>query len=64
MPFALTEDQNAIQAMAGEFAADRLAPHAAHWDETKHFPVEALREAAALGFAGVYVQEDVGGSGL
>ncbi|MGR4867228.1 acyl-CoA dehydrogenase family protein, partial [Caulobacter sp. LARHSG274] len=42
----------------------RLAPHAAHWDETKHFPVEALREAAALGFAGVYVQEDVGGSGL
>ncbi|MGR4864799.1 acyl-CoA dehydrogenase family protein, partial [Caulobacter sp. LARHSG274] len=64
MDFALTDDQRAILEMASGFAAERLAPHAAHWDETKHFPVEALREAAALGFAGVYVQEDVGGSGL
>jgi alkylation response protein AidB-like acyl-CoA dehydrogenase len=64
MPFALTEDQRAIQAMAGDFAADRLAPHSAHWDETKHFPVDVLREAAALGLAGIYVAEEVGGSGL
>ena len=64
MSFALTEDQNAIQAMASDFAADRLAPHSAHWDETKHFPVEVLREAAALGLAGIYVAEEVGGSGL
>jgi alkylation response protein AidB-like acyl-CoA dehydrogenase len=64
MPFALTEDHRAIQAMARDFAADRLAPNSAHWDETKHFPVEVLREAAALGLAGVYVAEDVGGSAL
>ena len=64
MDFSLNEDQSAIQAMAAAFAADRLAPFSAHWDEAKHFPVDALREAAALGFAGVYVQDDVGGSAL
>ena len=64
MPFDLTEDHRAIQAMASDFAAGRLAPHSALWDETKHFPVDVLREAAALGLAGIYVAEDVGGSGL
>ena len=64
MPFSLTEDHRAIQAMASDFAADRLAPFSAHWDEAKHFPVDVLREAASLGFAGIYVQDDVGGSGL
>jgi alkylation response protein AidB-like acyl-CoA dehydrogenase len=34
------------------------------WDERKHFPVDVLREAASLGMGGVYIQEDVGGSGL
>ena len=50
--------------MAVAFAADRLEPYSALWDETKHFPVDVLRDAAALGLAGVYVAEDVGGSGL
>ena len=31
---------------------------------TKHFPVDVLREAAALGMGGIYIGEDVGGSGL
>ena len=64
MDFSLTDDQRAIQEMALAFARDELAPHAAKWDEESHFPVDVLRQAAALGFAGVYVQEDVGGSGL
>ncbi|HSL36491.1 MAG TPA: acyl-CoA dehydrogenase family protein, partial [Arthrobacter sp.] len=37
---------------------------AAKWDETKHFPVDVLREAGALGMGGIYVQEQFGGSGL
>ena len=41
-----------------------MAPHARDWDEHETFPVEALREAAALGFGGIYVKEDVGGSAL
>ena len=56
MDFALSEDQRAIEDAARAFAAAELAPHSARWDEEKHFPVETLRQAAALGFAGVYVQ--------
>ncbi len=63
-PFALTEDQTAIREMALGFAAETLAPHASRWDEEKHFPVAEMRAAAALGMGGVYIREDVGGSGL
>lgn len=62
--FALTEDQLAIQEMAQNFANDTLAPNAIRWDQEKHFPVAEMREAAALGMGGIYIDEDVGGSGL
>jgi len=62
MDFELNEDQRAIEDAARRFAAERLAPHAAEWDATEHFPVDVLREAAALGFASIYVKADVGGS--
>ena len=64
MDFTLNEDQRAIEDAARVFAAEELAPHSARWDEDKHFPVDVLRKAAGLGFAGLYVQEDVGGSAL
>ena len=64
MDFDLTEDQRAIEDAARAFAAAELAPHSARWDEDKHFPVDVLRKAAELGFAGLYVREDVGGSAL
>ena len=64
MDFALNDDQAAIQAAARTFAAAELAPHSARWDADREFPVQTLRAAAALGFAGLYVREDVGGSGL
>ena len=64
MNFELTEDQRAIQEAAQAFAAAELAPHSARWDEEKHFPVDVIRKAASLGFAGIYVKEDVGGSAL
>ncbi|WP_256461742.1 acyl-CoA dehydrogenase family protein [Acuticoccus sp. I52.16.1] len=62
--FTPTEEQEAIREMASEFAASEIAPHALEWDETKTFPVETLRAAAALGFGAIYVAEDVGGSAL
>jgi alkylation response protein AidB-like acyl-CoA dehydrogenase len=62
--FTLTDDQIAIRDMALTFAAENLAPNAVEWDESKHFPVDVMREGAALGMGGVYVAEDVGGSGL
>lgn len=64
MDFDLTEDQRAIEDAARAFAVAELAPHSARWDEEKHFPVDVLRKAAELGFAGLYVREDVGGSAL
>ncbi|MDJ0942839.1 MAG: isobutyryl-CoA dehydrogenase [Kiloniellales bacterium] len=64
MDFQLSEEQRAFQEMARDFAAKEMAPFAAGWDEDEVFPVEALRKAAALGFAGVYVRDDVGGSAL
>jgi alkylation response protein AidB-like acyl-CoA dehydrogenase len=64
MDFDLSEDQRAFQETAGQFAREEWLPHAPGWDEREEFPEEALRKAAALGFAGIYVGEQFGGSGL
>src|ERR1041384_7205778 len=64
MDFALTEEQQAFQQTAREFAQGEMLPHAARWDEEKEFPEATLRNAAKLGFGGIYVREDVGGAGL
>jgi alkylation response protein AidB-like acyl-CoA dehydrogenase len=64
MDFDLTQEQRAFQATARQFARDEMMPNARDWDEGSIFPVETLRAAAALGFGGIYVKEDVGGSAL
>lgn len=62
--FELNEDQQSLVAMVRDFANEALAPNAAKWDETKHFPVDVLRQAGTLGMGSIYVQEEFGGSGL
>jgi alkylation response protein AidB-like acyl-CoA dehydrogenase len=62
--FSLGEDQIALRDMARAFADDVFAPNALAWDEARHFPVAEMRKAAELGMGGVYISEDVGGSGL
>jgi alkylation response protein AidB-like acyl-CoA dehydrogenase len=64
MGFDLTSEQDAIRDTAAQFAAEHFAPHAARWDAEEIFPVDALRAAASLGLAGIYVRGDVGGSEL
>jgi alkylation response protein AidB-like acyl-CoA dehydrogenase len=64
MDFELSEDQHAFQATARSYARDEMMPYARQWDEEEIFPIDALRKAAALGFGGIYVKEDVGGSAL
>lgn len=64
MDFRLSEEQTAIRDMAAGFAAEELAPFALEWDRSKHFPVETLRKAGGLGFGGICVRDDLGGSGL
>ncbi|MFF0530330.1 acyl-CoA dehydrogenase family protein [Nocardia amikacinitolerans] len=62
--FTLNDDERAIGETARQFADEFLAPNALEWDEQKHFPVDVLRKAGPLGLGGIYVREDVGGSGL
>ncbi|MGC2591215.1 MAG: acyl-CoA dehydrogenase family protein [Xanthobacteraceae bacterium] len=62
--FSLDADQIAVRDMARSFADEYFAPNALAWDEARHFPVAEMREAAALGMGGVFIAEDVGGSGL
>jgi len=64
MDFTLSDEQRAFQETARQFARDEWLPHAPGWDAREEFPVEALRKAAALGFAGIYVRDQFGGSGL
>ena len=64
MSAPFTDEQVMIQDMARKFAVDKLAPNSERWDEEKHFPVDVIKQAAELGFAGIYVKEDVGGSAL
>src|SRR5256885_1741104 len=64
MDFDLSEEQRAIQDTAREFARGEMMPRAKDWDENSTFPAETLRKAAALGFGGIYVKDDVGGSAL
>jgi alkylation response protein AidB-like acyl-CoA dehydrogenase len=63
-PYALSEDQQDLVDAVRDFTRARLAPNAIEWDQTKHFPVDVLREAGELGLGGIYAHEDVGGSGL
>lgn len=64
MDFELTEEQRAFREVARNFAREKMAPQAREWDEGSIFPVETLRKAAELGFGGIYVRDDVGGSAL
>ena len=60
----LSEEQTAFYDMAKDFAVKKMAPNAEKWDEEKIFPIDTLRELAELGFGGIYVNPDLGGSGL
>ena len=62
--FELPDDTIALRDVALAFARDRIQPHAQRWDEERHLPLDVLREAAALGMAGLYVREASGGAGL
>ncbi len=64
MDFALTEEQTAIFDMAYAFGQEHIAPHARDWEVQGTIPKELWPQLGELGFAGLYVSEDSGGSGL
>ncbi|MEM9585243.1 MAG: acyl-CoA dehydrogenase family protein [Pseudomonadota bacterium] len=64
MDFAQTEEQNAIFDMAKAFGDTHIAPQALEWEKAGDIPKSLWPELAALGFGGLYVSEESGGSGL
>lgn len=60
----LNEDHLAIQDAVRSFVQDRIAPQAAQWDRSHHFPREELQGLAALGCYGIAVPTQWGGAGL
>lgn len=53
-----------IEESAKTFAQQQILPHVMEWDEAQYFPVETMRALGQLGFMGVLVPEEYGGSGL
>ncbi|MDJ0820511.1 MAG: acyl-CoA dehydrogenase family protein [Paracoccaceae bacterium] len=64
MDFALSEEQTAIFDMAHAFGQEHIAPFARQWEADGTIPKELWPRLAELGFGGLYVSEEAGGSGL
>ncbi len=64
MDFALSEEQSAIFDMAQAFGAEHIAPFARTWEADGTIPKDLWPRLAELGFGGLYVSEDNGGTGL
>ncbi|MBL0213187.1 MAG: acyl-CoA dehydrogenase [Myxococcales bacterium] len=64
MNFTPTEDQLAVQTTAREFATNEVLPKAAEIDREHRHPAELVKRMAELGFLGIAVPEEYGGSGL
>ncbi len=64
MNFEYTETQQLIRETARKFAEERLAPSSIERDEKEEFPYEAVKAMGELGFMGMMVPEEWGGSGL
>jgi len=64
MNFQFSEEQQLIAASARDFAEQHIRPHIMDWDESQHFPKEVLHRAGEMGFMGIFIPEEYGGSGL
>lgn len=64
MDFSLSEEQTLIFDMARSFAEEHIAPFARQWEKDEHIPKDLWPKLAELGFGGLYVSEENGGSGL
>ena len=64
MNFEYSETQNLVANSAKDFALQYIKPNVMEWDESQHFPVEVFKKAGELGFMGILVPENYGGSGL
>ena len=64
MDFSLSSEQIAIFDMAYEFGQEHIAPFARDWEKQGTIPKELWPKVAQLGLGGIYVSDEMGGSGL
>ncbi|MBI2162265.1 MAG: acyl-CoA dehydrogenase family protein [Candidatus Rokubacteria bacterium] len=62
--FYLTDDQRAIRDLARKIARERIAPHAAHYDETETYPEESMKAILESGLFGIWVPDEYGGTDM
>ena len=64
MPAELTSEEAALVERAKQFAREVVMPNAARWERERRMPLDALKQAAALGFARIEVPTALGGLGM
>ena len=64
MNFDYSETQTMIAQSIRDFAEKNIRPYIMEWDEAQIFPVPLFRKLGAMGFMGILVPEELGGSGL
>jgi alkylation response protein AidB-like acyl-CoA dehydrogenase len=64
MDFSYNETQSMIAQSIRDFAEQHIRPFIMEWDEAQIFPVPLFKKLGEMGFMGVLVPEELGGSGL
>ena len=64
MNFEYNETQSMIAQSIRDFAEQNIRPHIMEWDEAQTFPIPLFKKLGEMGFMGVLVPEELGGSGL
>ncbi len=63
MDLELSEEQTAVQRLARDFVTREIAPHAVEWDRAESVDRAIVEKLGALGFLGLTIPEEYGGSG-
>ncbi len=58
------ENQRMIREMIRDFAGRSIEPFKMEWDEQQVFPIDLFHELGSLGLMGIFVPQDLGGSGF
>ncbi|MFH9243025.1 acyl-CoA dehydrogenase family protein [Streptomyces anulatus] len=63
MDLTLSEEQEAVRKLAEDFVAREVAPHVVAWDRAENIDKSIVKKLGDLGFLGLTVPEEYGGSG-
>ncbi|MFF9853243.1 acyl-CoA dehydrogenase family protein [Streptomyces litmocidini] len=63
MNLELSEEQEAVRRLAEDFVAREVTPYAAAWDRAEQVDRAVVKKLGALGFLGLTIPEEYGGSG-